>query len=87
MRYEYDSDLTFVERVAKIAKEIHRCYNRISYDDCKKIAGITNPINNYVTNDDKFDRLYKIMLFPCYLPPQFNVHLDNISMSSFKNTL
>ena len=83
MIYEYDSDLTFVERVTKIAKEIHRCYNRISYDDCKRIAGITNPINDYVTNDDKFDRLYKIMLLIDKDHPDFN-HVFNDCFSVYE---
>ena len=62
MIYEYDSDLYLYERIAKVANEIHRVYSDISMDDAKEIASITNPINDKVTNNDKFDRLYKIML-------------------------
>ncbi len=76
MRYEYDSDLTFVERVAKVANEIHRVYDRITMDQCRRIAALTNPINDYVSNNDKFDRLYKIMLLIDKDHPDFN-HVFN----------
>lgn len=62
MKCEYNSDLEFQERLVKVTNEIKKDYPLISTDDAVKIASITLPINDYPTNDDKFDRLYRIML-------------------------
>ncbi len=62
MNYDYNSDLEFKDRVTKVASEIKRVYPLISIDDAIKAAAISNPINGPVTVNDKFDRLYRIML-------------------------
>ena len=84
MIFEYDSDLTFKERVTKIANNIHKCYDRISIEDCKKIAALTDPINDEVTSDDKFDRLYKIMLYIGKDHPDFN-HVFNDTFAVYES--
>ncbi len=83
MRYEYDSDLPFIERVTKVANEIHKCFDRIDIKDCNKIAAITNPINNTVSNNDRFDRLYKIMLIIGKDHPDFD-HVFNDCYSVYE---
>ncbi len=63
MMYEYDSNLEFEDRVKKVATNIVKEFPLISVDDAIKAAAITTPINTDVpTNDDKFNRLYCIML-------------------------
>ena len=62
MMYEYDSDLEFEDRIKKVASDIIKEFPLISIDDAIKAAALTNPINNTPSNDDKFNRLYCIML-------------------------
>lgn len=84
MIYEYDSDLYLFERIAKVANEIHKKYSNISLDEAKKIASITNPINDKVTDNDIFDRLYKIMLIIGKEHPDFS-RVFNDSYDVYEN--
>ncbi len=61
MRYEYNANLEFPERVSLVSKEIKEVYPEIPDDIVEKAAAISLPINDKVTNDDKFDRLYRIL--------------------------
>lgn len=62
MDYEYNSNLEFEERVALVSKEIKTAYSYISDKSIMEAAILANVINDYVTNDNKFDRLYHILL-------------------------
>ena len=61
MKYEYNANLEFPERVALVSEEIKSAYPLLPDDVVKKAAAISLPINDTVTNDDKFDRLYRIL--------------------------
>ena len=62
MEFEYNSNLEFEERVELVSKEIKKKYSDISNKSIIEAASIANVIDDYVTNDDKFDRLYHILL-------------------------
>lgn len=62
MKFKYNSDCTFKERVELVSKEIVDEYPKISIDDAKKIAAFDNPIDDKLTLDDKFYRYYMMLL-------------------------
>lgn len=59
--FEYNAHLTFDERVNLVAMEITKTYPKISYDEALFAAANTMPIDDKITNDDKFDRYYSIL--------------------------
>lgn len=61
MRFEYNSNLEFGERVKLVAKEIVDEYPLIGFDEATYAAVHAVPIDDKCTNDDKFDRYYFIM--------------------------
>ena len=61
MIFEYNAHLNFDERIKLVADEITSTYPKISYDDAILAASNTMPIDDKLTNDDKFDRYYSIM--------------------------
>ena len=61
MNFEYNSNLTFKERVDLVAKEIMSEYPLLSSDDAVKAAALATPVDDKVTNDAKFDRYYFIL--------------------------
>lgn len=63
MKFEYNSNLDFDDRVSLVFNEIKSAYPKIDDLSASKASIIAFPINDYVTSDDKFDRLYKILLF------------------------
>jgi len=63
MDYSYNANLSFEERVNKIASEIIKIYDRIDIDTAYKIASIEMPIDNDDIDDAKFKRLSNILFF------------------------
>ena len=61
MIFEYNAHLTFDERIKMVANEITKTYPKISYEDAILAASNTMPIDDKLTNDDKFDRYYSIL--------------------------
>lgn len=62
MKFKYNSDCSFDERIEIESQEIINEYPEISIDDAKKIAALDNPVDDKITNDDKYIRYYYIML-------------------------
>lgn len=62
MKFEYNSDCKFDDRILLVANEITSEYPEISMDEAKKIAAFDNPIDDKLINDDKFIRYYMILL-------------------------
>ena len=61
MRFEYNSDLDFDERVEFVFHEIKDAYPEIEDFLIRDISENTLPIDDKVSNDDKFDRYYLIL--------------------------
>ena len=61
MRFEYNTDLNFEERVALVRREIQDEYPLINDRDATVAAALAVPVDDKLTNDDKFDRYYFIM--------------------------
>ena len=62
MNFEYNSHLEFEERVLLVSKEIKKAYPFISNSSIIEAAALSNPIDDHVTNDEKFHRLYLLLL-------------------------
>ena len=62
MRFEYNSNLTFDERVRLVVKEIKDEYPLIRDEDAYEAAALASPINTErLENNDKFDRYYFLL--------------------------
>ena len=61
MNFSYNGHLDFYERVDLVTKEICKEYPLISKRDASIAAAQAIMIDDYVTNDEKFDRYYYIM--------------------------
>lgn len=62
MKYDYNGNLEFEDRLLQVIGEIKSTYSYISNKSILESALLSGAINDYVTNDDKFDRLYHILL-------------------------
>ena len=62
MKFEYNSDKNIEERIKLISNEIINEYPEIDIGSAKKIAVLDNPIDDKLTDDDRFYRYYMIML-------------------------
>ncbi len=86
MTYDYDSNLELKDRVIKVASEIKKEYPLISTEDAVKAAAISSPISGRVTIDEKFERLYHILMvigkenseFPHVFNDIFNIYESEI---------
>ena len=61
MRFEYNSNLVFEERVQFVTKEIMDAYPFISEKEAREAAIFSIPIDDRHTNDDEFNRYYYIL--------------------------
>lgn len=61
MRFAYNSDLKFGDRVALVRQEIQDEYPLINEHDATVAAALATPVDDRITSDDKFDRYYFIM--------------------------
>ena len=86
MTYDYDSNLELKDRVVKVASEIKKEYPLISTEDAVKAAAISSPISGRVTINDKFERLYHILMvigkenveFPHVFNDLYNVYENGL---------
>lgn len=62
MKFAYNSDYRIEERIQLVTAEIREEYPNISLSDAELIATLDNPIDDRITNDDKFYRYYMILL-------------------------
>ena len=61
MRFEYNTNLLFDERIELVAKEIVDVYPDIDIDDALVAAAHAVPVDDKLTNDDRFDRYFFIL--------------------------
>ena len=61
MKFNYNGNLTFEERIEEVSLDIINSYPNISIKDAMVIASLEGPITTIVTEDIKFKRLYNIM--------------------------
>ncbi len=61
MRFEYNGNLTYDERVLQVSKEITDYYKDIKKNEAFLIASLEDPITTDVTSVIKFKRLYNIL--------------------------
>ena len=61
MKYNYNGNLTFEERIEEVSIDIIKKYNNISIEDAMVIASLEGPITTCVTDEIKFKRLYNII--------------------------
>ena len=61
MKFEYNANLVFDERVQMVVNEIKNSYPNITDEDAYAVAVLDSPIDDKSTNDDKFFRYYLIM--------------------------
>ena len=62
MRYEYNGNLIYEERVALVSKEIMNNYPFINKSEAILISTMEEPITSSVTDIIKFRRLYNILI-------------------------
>lgn len=95
MKYEYNSNLDFENRIVEVAYEIKNEYPSIVIDDAIKAASLSTPIEDKVSNDDKFNRLYNILLtidkeheeFPHVFNDAFNLYQDGLKNELYNNVM
>ncbi len=61
MKYDYNGNLTYEERIALISHEITEYYPFITKSESILIATLEQPIDTNVTDIIKFRRLYNIL--------------------------
>ena len=61
MRFEYNADLEFDERVEFVAKEVMDAYPFITYENACFVGTHAIPVDDKVTNDEKFNRYYFLL--------------------------
>lgn len=61
MKFEYNANLQFQERIEQVKKEILEEYPLISEDYALLAASLSSTIDDKSTNDDKFDRYYYLL--------------------------
>ena len=61
MKFSYNSNLSFYERITQVAEEIRKEYPLISFKDAAYAAADAIAVDDKVTNDEKFNRYYYIM--------------------------
>ena len=61
MRLEYNTNLSFEDRVLLVSKEILDEYPLIEKEKAIEAASLISPIDDKITNDDKFERYYFIL--------------------------
>lgn len=66
MKYEYNGNMLFYDRIIDISNEIIKVYPEIDKDMALKIASIEEPITDLNDNNVKFKRLYNIIYMNQY---------------------
>lgn len=61
MRFEYNTDLCFNERIEMVANEITDAYPMILKTEALTAAAHATPVDDKMTSDDKFDRYFFIL--------------------------
>lgn len=61
MRFEYNSNLLFSDRLKLVTQEILDEYPLISKDYALIAASLSSTVDDRSTNDDKFDRYYYLL--------------------------
>ena len=61
MEYDYNGNLTYEERIAKVSKEITNYYSFISKSESILVASLEHPIDDKIDDLFKFRRLYNIL--------------------------
>ena len=61
MKYEYNQDLSFVERTELVSKEIIGLYPEVPNDTAYFVAANSKAVDDHLTPDDKFDRYYFLL--------------------------
>ena len=61
MKYEYNGNLTYEERISLVSREITKYYPFITKSESILIATLEPPINNEINDVIKFRRLYTIL--------------------------
>lgn len=95
MRFEYNTDLSFSDRVNLVAKEILDEYPLISKESAITSASFASPVCDKATNDDKFDRYYFIMKeigrdsdeFPHVFNDAFKLYQQGLNRDIYKNAI
>ena len=83
MRFEYNSNLLFSDRLKLVTQEILDEYPLISKDYALIAASLSSTVDDRSTNDDKFDRYYFIMKFIGKNHDEFS-HVFNDSYNLYK---
>jgi hypothetical protein len=95
MRFEYNTDLNFEERVALVRREIQDEYPLINDRDATVAAALAVPVDDKLTNDDKFDRYYFIMHtirrgdeeFPHVFNDAFNLYQEGLEKEKYRDAM
>ena len=61
MKYDYNGNLTFEERIEEVSLDIINQFPNISVVDAMKVASLEEPINRDINDEFKFKRLYNIL--------------------------
>ena len=84
MKFEYNKDLLFEERVRLVTKEILSEYPLISAQSAKEAASLATPIDDKVLPEDKLDRYYFIMKIIGNKHDEFS-HVFNDAFEVYQN--
>ena len=95
MKFEYNANLILEERAELVAKEILEKYPLISYDDAYFAAMHLMPIDDKITNADKFDRYYFILRtigrnnaeFLNVLTDAYNLYREGFENKNYNNII
>lgn len=95
MRFEYNKNLELNERLTLVTKEILDVYPLISEKEAYIAASLATPVDDKLTNDDKFDRYYFIMRtigkaneeFLHVFNDAFNLYKQGLNKDSYKNAM
>lgn len=95
MKFEYNKNLTYNDRVSLVAKEIRDEYPLISDHDAALAASFATPVDDKATNDEKFDRYYFIMKvigknndeFSHVFNDAFDLYRDGLNSEIYKNAM
>ena len=84
MKYEYNGNLLFEDRLDAVAKDILLEYPTIPFNIAKYIAAMEIPITTEVTDEMRFRRLYNI-LYVCRNKKEIKVKLFNQLIHTYQN--
>lgn len=90
MKFNYNKDLEFKERLLKVLSEVKAQYPLINEKSAAIASMMSSPVDDKATNDDKFDRYYFLLKEVSPEDPEYNHifnDLYNLYEAGFENSI